>query len=204
MNVRVGPAIASGADDVLVDGDGLDEMIDRVAARIARARTLHERATFDSVTQLRSRLFVTESLSLEIGRALRRHPSAAFAVLWLSGLAASRAERGFLAVEREVEQVAFTIAAAVRPCDTACRVADDTFVVLFPGMDADEAAALLASERGRIAGKAASVGGVTSAFVEAPRDGVTWQELFEWAERQLPEICAASVSRRQLVADVHA
>lgn len=181
----IGLAIAAGADDVLAERMSVDESVDRIAGRQVRSRALQDRARFDCVTQVRGRLFVNEWLSAEVGVAVAEHGRASLATLWLSGFAASRADRGFLATEREVEDVAFALAAGLRPCDLPCRLSDDTFVVLVPGASAAVAAALLRDARARMNVKSKAVGDVVIGVAEAPDEGVTWQQLFSRGESRL-------------------
>lgn len=182
----VGVAVAAGADDIVGERSTIEECVDRVVGRLARNRALHERATFDCMTHIRGRLFVSDWLSAEIGFAVENHLRASFAVVWLPGFAVARARAGLLAAERDVEAAAFALSAAVRPCDLPCRLSDDTFVVLVPGAAMLEAAAILEKARERISAKAESLRDVRIGLAEAPRDGVVWQELFERAEALLP------------------
>jgi PleD family two-component response regulator len=182
----VGAAVAAGADDVLGEASDIDDAVDRVAGRIVRSRTLHDRATFDCVTHLRGRLFVDESLSAEIQLALAEHAATSFAVVRLGGFPATRARSGFFAAEREVELAAFALAAAVRPCDLPCRVADDTFGVLLPGARPAEAEAVLETARERMSRRAPAMRDIVLGIVEPSRGrGETWQELFARAEARL-------------------
>jgi diguanylate cyclase (GGDEF)-like protein len=192
----VGVAVAAGADDVVAARAEVSESVDRIAGRLVRRRTLHERAMFDCITQIRGRLFVSKWLSAEIGLAVDDHVTASLAVLWLSGFAAARAERGLLAAEREVEAAAFALSAAVRPCDVPCRLSDDTFVVLLPAAGKREAAELLEGARERMSVKAASMA-VVVAVAEAPSEGATWEQLFERAEARL-EMAAHCARATQL------
>lgn len=180
-----GVAVAAGAEDVLAEGDALADSLDRVAGRIARSRTLLERATFDCMTQVRGRLFVEERLSAEIALAVESHALASFAVVWLAGFGALRSERGLLAAERELEKAAFALSAALRPRDLLCRLADDTFVVLVPAMGVRDAGALLEEARVRMAAKASALDEIAVGIVEAPRVGTTWEALFALAEARL-------------------
>lgn len=181
----VGLAVAAGADDVLGEGLSVDESVDRIAGRHVRSRALQDRARFDCVTQVRGRLFVNERLTAEVGVAVVEHGCASLAAFWLSGFAAARADMGFLATEREIEDVAFALAAGLRPCDLPCRLSDDTFVVLVPGAGAASATALLDAARARMNAKAVAVGEVVVGVAESPDDGETWQQLFSRAESRL-------------------
>lgn len=185
LDMLPGVAVAAGAEDMLSADAPLADSVDRVAGRIARSRMLLDRATFDCVTHTRGRLFVSEWLSAEIGLAVERHGVASFAIVWLAGFAALRSARGLLAGEREVETAAFALSAAIRPRDLPCRLADDTFIVVMPGVAVREAGGLLDEARQRMAAKAPALGEIAIGITEAPRAGMTWQALFDLAEARL-------------------
>jgi GGDEF domain-containing protein len=180
-----GLAIAAGADDVLEAGVTVDDAVDRIAGRLLRSRRLHDRASFDCVTQVRGRRFVEEWLSAEVALAVAEHGKAALGVLVLSGFATARAEHGFRATERDVEDIAFALAAAVRPCDLPCRLSDDTFLVVVRGVGARGAATLLQSAYARMMDKAKLVRDIAIGIAEAPDEGVAWQALFDRGEERL-------------------
>lgn len=196
-SLAVGDGIAAGADDVLDASAAIDDVLDRVAARIARARTNEERAYFDCVTQVRNRRYVVERIPGELSFALRRHGRASLAVLDVDGADSIRRESGRAAADRSLELFGFALRSGLRSVDVACRFDDRTFLALLPGLDATSAAIALASVGydGRIFTAQTPRLRITRAFAEAPRDGTKWEELFDAAERRLrvPRAPVASV-----------
>ena len=180
--LRVGEAVASGADDLLDDLELTEDAVDRVAGRFSRARMLEERAMFDVVTQGRNRRFVAERLSLEIAHALAQWRFAAFGVSIVHDAHGARGRLGRSAMDRALEELAFALRARVRPFDVVSRMSDDTFIVLAPGLRARRARTLLAAPKAQRAELAWD-----HAFVEAPRDGITWETLFARAEHALQD-----------------
>lgn len=196
-SLPVGDGIAAGADDVFDSAAPIDDVLDRVAARIARARTNEERAYFDCVTQVRNRRYVVERIPGELSLALRRHGTASLAVLDVDGCDSIRRESGRVAADRALEIFGFALRSSLRSVDVACRFDDRTFVVVLPGLDATSAAIALASVGfdGRTFATQTPRLRITRAFAEAPRDGAKWEELLEVAERRLraPRAPTASV-----------
>lgn len=185
----IGEGIASGADDVINMPSSVEDILDRVSARIARARTLEERAFYDCVTHVRNRLFMRERLPGELSRALRRHGRASIALLEVDGVEALRRDKGRTTADRALELFAFTMRSSLRDADLACRFDERTFVVLMPGLDAKTSAVSLASVNDRVGERLRELGGVrlthVPALAEAPRDGTSWERLLEAAERRM-------------------
>lgn len=183
----VGEGVASGADDVINDPNHVEDVLDRVSSRIARARTAEERAYFDCVTMVRNRLFVRERLPGELTRALRRHGRAAFGVLDVEGLASIRDEDGRATADRALEVLSFALRSRLRDADLICRFDERTFVLLMPGLDPASASIALGpvGQHGSGLKGPASRLRVDRVFVDAPGDGLTVESLFDAAERRL-------------------
>ncbi|HEY8072456.1 MAG TPA: diguanylate cyclase [Labilithrix sp.] len=175
--LAIGDAVAAGADD-LIDGPAMGaDVVERIASRIARARMLDDRALFDCVAHVHNRRFVAERFTTLIARGLARDGTCAFGAIFVRDWPGDREELGWRAAERAFEELAFETCARMRPSDVAARFSDDVLLVLLPGLRSADAAARFATRRERSALSCERV------FVEAPQDGVTWQDLFDCASR---------------------
>jgi diguanylate cyclase (GGDEF)-like protein len=103
-----------------------------------KVRELQERAHMDVVTGLPTKAALTQSLDVELVRAQKHGQCLAVVLIHFAGLDPV----GGAALHRQdADRIAQSAAKALkqgcREYDTVARVADDTFVIIFPGMKAE-------------------------------------------------------------------
>jgi diguanylate cyclase (GGDEF)-like protein len=163
-----------------------------VAAQALEAARLWESAgagagTLDLLTGLPNHLGFQSVLSRELARAKRTGLSLAVGLVDLDGLAGFNERHGEAEGDRVLRLAAECLASGVRSYDCVCRLDEDEFALVLPGMTAEPAAALVGrlsdtvgdwSERDR----RMTVSGGIAAF---PEHGATVEELVRLAHGAL-------------------
>jgi diguanylate cyclase (GGDEF)-like protein len=127
-----------------VVGRLLDLVRQREAALVAANQRLQESSRLDPLTGLFNRRELVRRIELELAR-VRRGRCAAIAMIDLDGFKRVNDERGHVAGDELLRQIATALAASTRETDSAGRYGGDEFVVVLPDADAEQAR--LAAER---------------------------------------------------------
>jgi diguanylate cyclase (GGDEF)-like protein len=191
------------ADDV-TDRSGLSRA--RIAAGIAaqavEAARLWESAgagmgTLDLLTGLPNHIGFQSVLGRELARAKRTGQSLAVGLVDLDGLAGFNERHGEAEGDRVLRLAAECLASGVRSYDCVCRLGEDEFALVLPGMAAEPAAALV----GRLSetfgswsqgDRRMTVSGGVAAF---PEHGATVEELVRLANGALMQVREAGGDR---------
>ena len=185
--LRVGEGMAAGADEVIADSRGVDDVFDSIVARIARARTLELLALRDPLTELHNRRFMNDRLPAEVARAARSRSELAIAIVDLDEFKPINDSLGHACGDRALRAFGRALSTGLRRYDLVCRYGGDEFLVLFPDCGASGARTALSKFRERRAWVLADLPAVTfsAGIAEFPRDGGLLDELFEAADRNL-------------------
>lgn len=128
------------------------------------------RSVRDSVTGLFNRRYMEDTLRRELHRCRRNKKPLGILQIDMDGMTAFNSRHGRTAGDRLLQSVAGLLQAAFRGSDAACRIDDDTFIVLLPEADLNDTrlrgeelrelinAVELPLNDGRIAGIPASIG----------------------------------------------
>ena len=128
------------------------------------------RSVRDSVTGLFNRRYMEDTLRRELHRCRRNKKPLGILQIDMDGMTAFNSRHGRTAGDRLLQSVAGLLQAAFRGSDAACRIDDDTFIVLLPEADLNDTrlrgeelrelinAVELPLSDGRIAGIPASIG----------------------------------------------
>ena len=186
-DLRVGEAMAAGADDVIAGSRSASEVLECIVARIARARALELLALRDPLTELHNRRFMNDRLPAEVARAERTRSALAIAIVDLDEFKPINDTRGHAAGDRALRAFGRALSSGLRSYDQVCRYGGDEFVVLFPDCNAAGARLALSQFRGRRGWALDDLPPVTfsAGIAEFPRDGRLLDELFEAADRRL-------------------
>jgi two-component system cell cycle response regulator len=188
VGLTMGAAIGAGADDCL-DVSRIDaaEIVDCVLARIARARNQAELALLDPLTGLHNRRFLNDRLPAEIARAARAGAVLSLALIDLDDFKQINDTLGHVAGDRALATFARVLHSSIRRYDTTCRFGGDEFIVLFPDCDAVDATLRLDQLRIELASTVSDtpVPTFTAGIATCPKEGASWDELFEVADRHL-------------------
>ncbi len=180
-------AFAAGADDVLVDGRGEWEAVDRVAARIARSRALEQVVFVDALTGLFNRRYLSDRFPAEIARAARLAEPLALALVDIDHFKQLNDTFGHSAGDRALAAFGKAVRQTLRGYDLVCRFGGEEFAALFPGCRAREARAAIQRLRNgsRWAVPDLPVFTFSAGVAELHRDGAGWQDLLEAADARL-------------------
>lgn len=117
---------------------GLQEM---QAVLRRRNRELERQSRTDDLTGVGNRLLLNETLEFETQRCDRYGEALSIAVLEVEGLRGIHNGMGRVAVDDVLRQVAAVVQSTMRISDQVFRRGDCEFVVVWPGMDGDQAVA---------------------------------------------------------------
>ena len=187
---RMGAAIAAGADDAfgqIRSADRATEVVERVVARIARARSLALLALLDPLTGLHNRRFMNDRLPAEIARAQRASATLSLSLIDLDEFKAINDTFGHMAGDGALVAFARALRAGLRSYDVICRFGGDEFVLLLPDCSASGARAALGQLRARHAWDLPGLPAVTfsAGIAQFPDDGASLTGLFEAADRNV-------------------
>ncbi|HEY0387400.1 MAG TPA: GGDEF domain-containing protein [Gaiellales bacterium] len=163
-----------------------------LAAQAVEAARLWESAgagagTLDLLTGLPNHLGFQSVLGRELARATRTGQSLAVCLVDLDGLAGYNERHGAAEGDRVLRLAAECLAAGVRSYDCVCRLDEDEFALVLPGMSAEPAAALVGRLSETFGGwssddRRMTVSGGVAAF---PEHGATSDELVRLAHGAL-------------------
>ena len=173
-----------------------------IAAQAVEAARLWESAgagmgTLDLLTGLPNHIGFQSVLGRELARAKRTGQSLAVGLVDLDGLADFNERHGDAEGDRVLRLAAECLASGVRSYDCVCRLGEDEFALVLPGMAADPAAALV----GRLSetfgswsrgDRRMTVSGGVAAF---PEHGATVEELVRLAHGALAQVREAGGDR---------
>jgi two-component system cell cycle response regulator len=187
---RIGRAVAAGADDAfgpIHDTDGAYDLVERVVARVARARSLAQLALLDPLTGLHNRRFMNDRLPAEIARAGRTNATLSLSLVDLDDFKAINDTFGHLAGDGALAAFGRALREGLRSYDVVCRFGGDEFVLLLPGCGASDARTVFAHLRAQHAWDVPGLPAVTfsAGIAQFPDDGATWTDLFEVADRNV-------------------
>jgi diguanylate cyclase (GGDEF)-like protein len=184
---QVGEGLAVGADDVLDDATASEEIVIRILARIARSESMARLALLDPLTGLHNRRFMNDRLRAEVVRSGRSGTLLALVILDLDDFKRINDTLGHAAGDRALASFAQELRTSLREYDLTCRFGGDEFVLVLPDCGAQRAHARLAQFRSERARNREGTPPVTfsAGIAECPRDGVSWAELFEVADRAI-------------------
>ena len=138
---------------IVVDGEARDglsraRVVAAVAAQAAEASRLWESAgagagTLDLLTGLPNHRGFQTVLARELARAKRTGQSLAVCVLDIDGLSSYNEKHGRPEGDRMLRLAAECFARGVRSYDCVCRLGEDEFALVLPGMAAESAATLV-------------------------------------------------------------
>ena len=188
QDLQLSEALRAGADDVVdVPSGGLDEAVDRIAARVARFQALAELAALDPLTGLHNRRLMNDQFAAEIARAGRAKTNLSVALIDLDDFKRINDVHGHAVGDRTLTAFAQAFRRSLRSYDMPYRYGGDEFVVLFPGCDAGGARAALAQLHIEFVTAIPDLPNVTfsAGIAEFPRDGDSWKGLFEVADRNI-------------------
>ena len=160
-----------------------DEMADEIQASHDRLRDL---ALHDPLTGLLNHRVSQERLEAELARARRENHSVAVVVLDIDYFKSINDRHGHAAGDEALRLVAQAIVSTLRPADFCGRVGGDEFVVGLYGVDARQAAEVVA--RIRVAVRAVEVGTggshltINAGIAEFPRHAASSAELTRLAD----------------------
>lgn len=187
-DLAMGEAITSGADDCM-DVSRIEdgEIVDCILARIARARSQAELALLDPLTGLHNRRFMNDRLPAEIARTGRTGGILSLALIDLDDFKSINDRFGHTAGDRVLAAFSRALSGSFRSYDAVCRFGGDEFVISFPDCDAEHATVRLDELRRKLAGIVSdpALPTFTAGVATCPRDGVSWDELFEVADGNL-------------------
>ena len=196
-----------GLGCIVADGvsipDGLEQarLAAGLAAQAVEASRLWSSAgggagTHDLLTGLPNHHGFQGMLARELSRAKRTGSSVAVSVVDLDGLAAYNGRHGAAEGDRVLRLAGECLSRGVRSYDCVCRLDEDEFALVLPGMTAEPAAALvgrLSEAFSRSAGeRAITLSGGVAAF---PEHAATQQELVRLASGALTHARAAGGGR---------
>jgi len=163
-----------------------------VAAQAVEAARLWESAgagagTLDLLTGLPNHVGFQSVLGRELARAKRTGQSLAVGLVDLDGLAGFNERHGDAEGDRVLRLAAECLATGVRSYDCVCRLGDDEFALVLPGMTAEPAATLVGRLSEVVGGwsegdRRMTVSGGVAAF---PEHGATVEELVRLAHGAL-------------------
>jgi diguanylate cyclase (GGDEF)-like protein len=191
------------ADDVS-DPSGLSgaRIAAGVAAQAVEAARLWESAgagagTLDLLTGLPNHLGFQSVLGRELARAKRTGQSLAVGLVDLDGLAVFNERHGEAEGDRVLRLAAECLATGVRSYDCVCRLGEDEFALVLPGMAAEPAAALVGRLSDTVGGwsegdRRMTVSGGVAAF---PEHAATVEELVRLAHGALMQAREAGGDR---------
>jgi diguanylate cyclase (GGDEF)-like protein len=192
------------AADGVTDPSGLSRA--RIAAGLAaqavEAARLWESAgggagTLDLLTGLPNHLGFQSVLGRELARAKRTGQSLAVGLVDLDGMARFNERHGDAEGDRVLRLAAECLASGVRSYDCVCRLDEDEFALVLPGMAAEPAAALVGRLSDVVGGwsegdRRMTVSGGVAAF---PEHGATVEELVRLAHGALMQARRAGGDR---------
>jgi diguanylate cyclase (GGDEF)-like protein len=180
----------------------LAEQVGLALANIRLRETLRQQSIRDPLTGLFNRRFMNETLGREIARAERKGHGVAVALVDIDHFKRINDTFGHDAGDAVLVAVARAMEQRVRQSDVVCRLGGEEFVVLLPGIDADQAelraADLLQSIRDlRLEHGKRPLGRVTASLGLAfhPVHGRTGEALIESADAALYEAKAGGRDR---------
>ena len=182
--------VAAGADDAfgqIRGGDRATDVVERVVARIARARSLASLAFLDPLTGLHNRRFMNDRLPAEIARARRAGATLSLSLIDLDEFKTINDTFGHMAGDGALVAFAHALRAGLRSYDVVCRFGGDEFVLLLPDCGAVGARAAITQLRARHAWDLPGLPAITfsSGIAQFPDDGTSWTGLFEVADRNV-------------------
>ena len=196
----LGCIIADGANDPA--GLSRARIAAGVAAQAAEAARLWESAgagagTLDLLTGLPNHLGFQSVLGRELARAKRTGQSLAVGLVDLDGLARFNERHGEAEGDRVLRLAAECLAAGVRSYDCVCRLGEDEFALVLPGMAAEPATTLVGRLSDTVGGwsegdRRMTVSGGVAAF---PEHGATIEELVRLAHGALVQAREAGGDR---------
>ena len=173
-----------------------------VAAQAVEAARLWESAgagagTLDLLTGLPNHLGFQSVLGRELARAKRTGQSLAVGLVDLDGLARFNEQHGEAEGDRVLRLAAECLATGVRSYDCVCRLGEDEFALVLPGMAAEPAATLVGRLSDTVGGwsqgdRRMTVSGGVAAF---PEHGATAEELVQLAHGALVQAREAGGGR---------
>jgi diguanylate cyclase (GGDEF)-like protein len=173
-----------------------------VAAQAVEAARLWESAgagagTLDLLTGLPNHLGFQSVLGRELARAKRTGQSLAVGLVDLDGLAVFNERHGEAEGDRVLRLAAECLATGVRSYDCVCRLGEDEFALVLPGMTAEPAAALVGRLSDTVGGwsegdRRMTVSGGVAAF---PEHAATVEELVRLAHGALMQAREAGGDR---------
>ncbi|HEY3592459.1 MAG TPA: diguanylate cyclase response regulator [Polyangiaceae bacterium] len=203
--LQMSQALRAGADDVVAGSvEPIDEVADRIVARLDRFQALAQLAALDPLTGLLNRRLMNDQLTAEIARAGRAGTKLSVAVVDLDDFKRINDVYGHATGDRTLTAFAQAFRRGLRGYDMTYRYGGDEFVVLLSGCDANGARAALLQLREEFGLMASDLPALTfsAGIAEFPRDGVSWKDLFDVADRNVRRAkserhpCAVSVELR--------
>lgn len=171
---------------------GLLLIIGSVAWYIYRLnREIKRQAVRDPLTRLYNRLYLDETLRREIARAQRESYPISFAMIDLDHFKVINDAYGHATGDEVLKIVAKCFVASIRENDFACRYGGEEFVIVMPGMEADQALKRIEACRLMIENSAAMYNGeaikvtISAGISVFPLDGSTQDDLLKSADDAL-------------------